>query len=158
GNTVVIVRHWTATDLCNNSASANQVITVRDTTPPTITAPPSVVLECPVDTSTNANGVATAIDTCGSVTVTYSDSVSNICGNSRMIPRTWRATDACGNVATALQTLTIRDTTPPVLTIPQNVVVECGNSTAPAATGNATATDTCNTATVSYADVVTNFC
>src|SRR6185436_9540467 len=121
GNTVVIVRRWTATDVCNNVTTANQVITVRDTTPPTITAPASVTLECPVDTSTNANGVATASDTCGTVTVTYTDSVSNICGNSQVISRTWRATDSCGNVATALQTLTIRDTKPPVLTTPANV-------------------------------------
>src|SRR5579859_7480571 len=117
-----------ATDACGNSASAVQTITVHDTTPPTITAPPSLVLECPADTTTNNTGVAVAQDGCSSVTLSYSDVVSNTCGASSIITRTWTATDACGNSASAVQTITVQDTTPPTLTITSNLVVSAGQS------------------------------
>src|SRR5260370_34076504 len=75
GATVSIFdRTWIATDDCGNQSSGVQRITVRDTTPPTIIAPPDVVLECPAtDVSTNVTGAAVALDSCGSVSLTYSD-------------------------------------------------------------------------------------
>jgi hypothetical protein len=158
GNSYVISRRWTATDSCGNSTNGTQSITVRDITAPVITAPPSITLDCPADSSTNNTGIATALDACGSAVVTFTDSVVNNCGNTKIISRTWRAVDQCGNSSTALQTITIRDITPPVLTHPANVVVECGSSTAPSATGNATALDACNAAAVTYSDSVSNSC
>src|SRR5204863_4146181 len=110
---------------CGNHASALQTIIVRDTTPPSITAPGNLTLECPAITTTNATGVATASDGCGSVTIIYSDVVSNSCAGNKVISRTWTATDQCGNSASALQTITVRDTTKPSLVIPTNVVMEC---------------------------------
>lgn len=158
GNSYVISRRWKATDACDNSSSGTQTITVRDITAPVLTIPPSVTLDCPADTSTNNAGFATAVDTCGSATVTFSDSVVNNCGNTKTISRTWRATDQCGNSSTGVQTITVRDLTPPVLTYPADLVVECGASTAPSATGNATALDACNGAIVTYSDSVSNAC
>jgi hypothetical protein len=158
GSTFVATRTWRATDACGNSSQCSQVATIVDTTPPVIVCPANITIECPAAPTTNITGVATATDTCNSVTVTYSDSSVPICGNARTISRTWRATDACGNVATCVQTITVRDTTPPTISIPPNVVVECGNSTAPSATGTATAQDTCNSVTVTYNDVATNNC
>src|SRR5947208_16915265 len=62
----VIDRTWTATDDCANHSSCVQQITVRDTTPPSISVPADMILECPVtDTSTNVTGAAVAPDTCG---------------------------------------------------------------------------------------------
>ena len=158
GSTRVIARTWTATDECGNAVSKVQTITVRDVTAPVITAPPSLTLDCPADGSTSNAGVATAIDACGSAVVTFTDAVVNNCGNTKVITRTWRAVDQCGNSSTAVQTITIRDITPPVLTYPGNVIVECGGSTAPSATGNATALDACSTASLNYTDTVTNLC
>jgi hypothetical protein len=158
GNSYAISRLWTATDACDNSSSGTQTITVRDITPPVITIPPSVTLDCPADSGTNATGVARAVDACGSAVVTFTDSVVNNCGNARTISRTWRATDQCGNSSTGVQTITVRDITAPVLTRPADLTLECGASTAPSATGNATAIDACNTATVTYIDSVTNAC
>src|SRR5437667_8348829 len=102
--------------------------------------------------------MATAQDTCSSVTVGYSDSVSNTCGGSKIISRTWTATDACGNRASCVQTITVRDTTPPTITCPSNVVLECPANTAPNYTGVATAQDTCSSVTVSFSDSVSNNC
>src|ERR1019366_8303576 len=123
GGTKVIAGAWTATDLCGNSTSAVQTITVHDTTAPSLTWPGNVALECPADTSTNKNGTATAWDACGPATVSYSDVVSNSCGGSQVITRTWTATDSCGNATNAIQIITVRDTKPPTLSVPANVVL-----------------------------------
>ena len=52
-------------------------------------------------------------------------------------------TDACGNVGSCVQTITVADTTAPVIVCPANVVISCEDSTAPLALGKATATDYC---------------
>jgi len=41
-----IVRHWSATDDCKNSASCDQVITFNDEEPPVLVCPPTKYLEC----------------------------------------------------------------------------------------------------------------
>ncbi|HUS72686.1 MAG TPA: choice-of-anchor Q domain-containing protein, partial [Sedimentisphaerales bacterium] len=113
GNTGTLTRTWTATDDCGNSSTCVQTITVVDTTPPVITCPPDVTLECPADTSVEANGSATAGDTCSSATITHSDAWQPGCGNTGTLARTWTATDECGNSSTCAQTITVVDTTPP---------------------------------------------
>src|SRR5207245_1935303 len=42
-----------------------------------------------------------------------------------VINRTWRATDDCGNSSTCVQQFTVRDTTPPAIAAPPDVVLEC---------------------------------
>src|SRR6185369_2440118 len=148
----------TATDGCGNSAAALQTITVRDITPPSITGPANLTLECPAVTTTNATGVATAQDGCGSVSISYSDVVSNTCANTKVISRTWSATDTCGNLATSLQTITVRDTTPPTITAPANLTLECPAVTTTNATGVATAQDDCGSFSITYSDVGPNTC
>src|SRR5207249_3984008 len=135
-----------------------QKITVRDITKPTITCPSDLVLECPADTTTNATGVATAQDTCSAVTVRYADSVTNNCGNTKVIARTWTATDACGNSNSCVQKITVVDTTKPTITCPPDLVLECPAVTTTNVTGVATAQDTCSAVTIRYTDSVTNNC
>src|SRR5262249_37010955 len=108
---------WTARDVSGNvSAPVTQTITVQDTTAPSITAPANLALPFTADTSTNATGVATAVDTCSSVTLAYSDAVTSNGDGSKLITRTWTATDACGNSASAVQTITL--SAPNALTLP----------------------------------------
>src|SRR5439155_857894 len=158
GNARRIARTWRAVDACGNSASGLQTITVADTTAPVLQMPANVTLEYPANTATNATGVATATDTNGSPTITYSDVVTNLCGNGRRIARTWTAVDACGNSASGLQTITVADTTAPVLQVPANLTLEYPANTATNATGVATATDASGSPTITYSDVVTNSC
>ncbi|MHC4676046.1 MAG: PKD domain-containing protein, partial [Planctomycetota bacterium] len=156
----VIVRTWTATDTSGNSSSCEQVITVQDTTPPTITCPADITLEleCPADTTPAATGSATATDTCGSVTITHSDLSVPGCGNTEVITRTWTATDECGNSSNCVQTIEVVDTTPPVITCPADVTLECPADTSPGATGSATANDTCGSVTITHSDVTVPGC
>ena len=158
GGTRVITRTWTATDSCSNRTNAVQIITVRDTRPPSLNVPASVVLECPADTGTNNTGAATAADACGTVTIAYSDSVSNACGITKVITRLWTATDVCGNATNRLQTITVRDTTPPAILVPGSVVLECPADTSTNNTGVTTAQDACGEVTIVYSDVVSNSC
>src|SRR5436190_12164 len=146
----VINRTWTATDDCGNSSTCMQRITVRDTTPPTITCPANRVLECPADTSANNTGVATAQDSCGLVSIGYSDRTLNNCAGTKVISRTWTATDQCGNRANCVQTITVVDTTPPVITCPANRILECPADTSTNATGVAIAQDNCGSVTIGY--------
>ena len=125
---------------------------VRDTTPPALRLPINLVLECPGDTRTNVTGVAIAPDACGSVAIAYSDIVSNGCGGTKTVWRTWTATDQCGNTTNSLQTIVVQDTTKPTITC-RAITVQCTgdlpaaytNLAAFLAAGN-TATDACDSA------------
>jgi hypothetical protein len=158
GGTRIIARTWMASDSCGNRTNAVQTITVRDLTPPQITAPPSVVLDCPASTLPSATGTAVAMDECSPATVTYSDATTIPCGGTKVITRTWIATDECGNRSTAMQTITVQDTRPPTITGPADRLLQCPADTRPSATGMATAQDGCSQATISYSDLVSKLC
>ena len=161
--TVVIDgRTWTAVDACGNSASAEQRITLQDTTAPAVAGyatclwPPNKKFICLTDTQ-----LVAATDNCGAVSRTYVDCsvterdrssgvVRNVAGSSALCVRTggrvciqsdrnggsvsryaahfvsrrvalvlmlfvahsvyaiqYDVTDACGNVASATQTVTV---------------------------------------------------
>ncbi|RKT00797.1 gliding motility-associated C-terminal domain-containing protein [Flavobacterium sp. 123] len=144
-----VTRTWTATDACGNTATASQTINVQDITAPVIAAlPEASTINCP---ATPEFAVATATDDCGSTfSLTSADVTTNgDCAGSYSVTRTWTATDACGNTATASQTINVQDITGPtfVETIPENITVEC--SEVPTA-DTLTATDNCSSATVTF--------
>jgi hypothetical protein len=132
GNARIILRRWVAMDSCNNSNVAVQTITVRDTTPPVLALPPNRVLNCPGNTTTNNTGMATATDVCSGVAISFSDVVSNSCGITKTIWRTWRAADQCGNAVTGVQTIQVVDT-PPTISCP-TISVQCVGDLPPAYT------------------------
>src|SRR5262249_26836492 len=126
GNTYTIARTWKATDACGNTSSCVQTIKVVDTTPPTITCPPDKQLQCGKSTDPSNTGTATASDTCNAVAISYSDTTNAPnCTGKQGIDRTWKATDACGNIATCVQHITYVDTTAPAITCPSNITVQC---------------------------------
>ncbi|MCT4629993.1 Ig-like domain-containing protein, partial [Winogradskyella sp.] len=167
GNTKIITRTWTVTDECGNSVSADQTITVQDTTPPTIdnTNTDNIVIQCGVtpDGTLEAwianNAGATASDTCGNITWSndFGANTNVDCANGA-ITVTFTATDECGNASNTTATYSIIDTVDPVLTIPADVTVECTESTDTSATGTATATDDCATPNVTFSDVEVDNC
>ncbi len=135
-------RTWTATDDCGNDVSATQIVTVDDTTPPSITCPASTSQECPADTSVGFNGTASGADNCGAVTISSSDASVAGCGATETITRTWTATDACQNPVSCDQLIAVVDTTPPTLSgVPANASAEC-DAVPPAASPSAS--DACD--------------
>ena len=147
---------WTAEDSNGNMATAKQLITVVDTTPPSITAPANVTAEATgVLTSVNV-GTATTSDIFA-VTVTNNAPASFALGVTTV---TWRATDTSGNASTAVQQVKVVDTTPPLLIPPPNKTAEATGVLTVVNIGTATATDPfgvtiTNNAPASYALGVT---
>ena len=137
-----IVRTWTATDACDNKAIAKQTITVQDKVPPVFAnIPAPVIIEC---SDALPTAQPTATDACSQVTITSKDSTQVVDPCNKIITRTWSAIDACGNIATATQIITIRDTKAPVFNndVPKALTVSC-DANIPAVT-TPTAIDNCD--------------
>ncbi|QBZ98778.1 HYR-like domain-containing protein [Flavobacterium sangjuense] len=155
-----ITRTWTVTDICGNSSTANQAISIQDVTAPTwttIAGSLDATVECS-DAAALASAQAlfpTASDNCDTdvtnIVKTSGAFVASLtCANAGTYTNTWTVTDACGNTSQVFtQTITVRDTTPPTWTTVAGTLdatVECSNATALA---NAqalapTATDNCD--------------
>ena len=133
--------------------TCSKTVSVVDTTAPVITCPPNAMVECGGSTLPAATGTATAIDNCSTLGVGFTDAVTPGCGATRVIMRTWTATDACGNASSCVQTITVVDTTPPTIDDVPDATVECfTGSTDPSVTGSATGSDICGSVTISYLD------
>lgn len=104
----------TVTDTLGASGNDNVVITVEDTTPPLITAPAALTIECTGLGTAVALGSPVASDTCALAMVTNNAPALFPVGTTLV---TWIATDTGANSATDTQLVTVEDTTPPTLTV-----------------------------------------
>ncbi len=132
----------TATDATKNTRTETFTVTVTDKTAPTVTvAPGSVTVE--------ATGPTGAVV---SYTVSASDLVEGVMTPTCSVasPRTFpigattvtcSATDSAGNTGAASFTVTVRDTTPPVLTLPAPIVTEATSASGATVSYAASATD-----------------
>jgi len=140
GTTTVMFK---ATDEAENTATATTTVTVVDTTPPEITCPSDITIEC-----TGAEGTPVELG---------SPTVSDICDPDPAVSNdapavfplgetavTWKAADASGNSSACTQTVTVVDTTPPVLTVPGDVTAEQAETAGTVVPLTATATDLCD--------------
>jgi|GEM_PF-1050222 len=135
----VITRTFTATDDAGNSTSAEQTITVQDTTAPEFTfVPADYTVECSEEMPMD---VATASDNCGEVTIEVeSETTSGNATGNYVITRTFTATDDAGNSTSTSQTITVVDTTAPILNVPADYTAECSDEMP---MDDATASDNC---------------
>jgi len=100
-------------------------ISDTETEPPLLTCPADVTLECGDPSTPATTGVPTGEDACGPPTFDFADTVNPTCGSSGIVVRRWTATDPLGNTAACDQALTVTDTTPPTVTAPAPIVLEC---------------------------------
>ncbi len=132
---LIITRTWTYTDMCGNSVSVAQLITVNDITPPTASNPAPLSVECIGDVPVpDITAVIDEADNCTAApVVAFVSDVSD--GNTcpEVITRTYSVTDECGNSINVTQTITINDITPPTV-VCQDITVQLD------ATGNVTIT------------------
>ena len=146
GNTTIT---WTVTDGSGNKATTTQIITVVDTTLPTIIAPQNIIVQA--NSACNAFNVALgspiASDNCTLATLTNDAPNIFLLGTTTV---TWTATDASGNVKTATQLVTVVDGIKPSILAPSAISVSasanCGVVNLDL--GSAVVTDNCSIATV----------
>src|SRR6185503_12862408 len=98
-----------------------QTITVHDTISPVVTGPANLSVQCDADIPAPNLASVSAADNCDPAPVLafVSDVPAGAC--PKVITRTYKATDACGNVGNYTQTITVHDTTAPVITSPANL-------------------------------------
>ena len=145
-NRFTVTRTYRATDACGNTADCNQMISIFDNTPPSITCPANMTVTCASGVPAPNTGSVTSTDNCnGAATITFDgDAISSqICANSYTIARTYRATDECGNTATCNQLITVIDQSAPSITCPANVSVSCTGLVPAVNTASVTASDNC---------------
>jgi len=156
GTTVVT---WTATDSSGNTSTpCAQTITVNDTEAPVISCPANITHGTdPGTCSAVINpGTATATDNCDNPTITGTRSDNQPL--NAPYPRgtttiTWTARDSSNNSSSCTQTITVNDTEAPAISCPANITRsnDPGMCSANINPGTATATDNCDTPTVTGA-------
>lgn len=146
---------WTATDASGNAASVTQTVTISDTTPPTIVAPADLTIECEGPATVIDLGTPTVSDVCDPAPAVVNDAPADFHLGTHVV--TWTATDASGNVATATQTVTVVDTTPPTLVPPADITTEGTGPTTPVDVGTPQVTDVCDPAPTFSHDAPTEF-
>jgi outer membrane protein assembly factor BamB len=101
--------------------SAQALVTVVDTTPPTIQCGTNQVVGPGMGWSFDT---PVATDACGgtNVTITVVNTVTNVSGCAVDVTRTWQATDGSGNSSLGSQTVTLLDAAPPT--------IQCGTTKA----------------------------
>ncbi|MBK9015291.1 MAG: hypothetical protein IPM82_15205 [Saprospiraceae bacterium] len=154
-----ITRHWTATDVCGNSTFAQQTIVIMpDQSAPVFTlASQDLTMNC-TTAGTPIFDTPTVSDNCAegtSLTISHHDvwsgGGSTACAN-QTVTRTWTALDACGNEATASQTITIVDNEAPIFsTVPADQSLTCGEAVV---FGTPEAADGCSTVSLTHTDEV----
>ena len=97
---------WTATDSGGHTGTATQRVTVQDTTPPAVTAPPDVTAEATGALTTVEIGTATATDAVDPNPTVTSDAPESFHPGETAV--TWTATDSAENEATVTQTVTVQ--------------------------------------------------
>jgi len=105
---------YTATDGANLTDSCTTKITVQDTTPPSITCPPTQTLECTANHSAPATpAAASGSDICAAVNVSKPAAGTFPLGTTTL---TYTATDQAGLQTSCNSAIVVQDTTPPTIT------------------------------------------
>ncbi len=113
-----ITRTWIVTDNCGNSDSHSQIVTVVDTTPPSISLMDTVTLSCDEVDNNEVNAMLFSVaDGCSQVITIVEDSIVGE-GCSYDIIRTYTAMDVCGNTSVVVQIIKVIDTEPPSVSVP----------------------------------------
>jgi len=140
GSTTV---HCSSTDAHGNTGTSTFTVTVTlvDTTPPVVTVPANMTVE-----ATGSGGAAVTFTATATDNIDGTDPVTCAPASGSTFPIatttvTCHATDAHGNTGSASFTVTVRDTTPPVVTVPANMTVEATGPSGATVTFTASATD-----------------
>ncbi|WP_157448695.1 HYR domain-containing protein, partial [Bizionia sp. APA-3] len=154
GTTVVT---WTYTDVNSNASTQTQNVVINDTVAPIFnTCPPSVSLNNDLGAcgAIATYPMPTASDTCGTVTITQTDSTGLTSGDVFPIGTTtieFTADDGNGNTAICSFTVTVTDAENPTITCPSDIIVNADTNCEATTVnlGTPTTNDNCGIASVS---------
>ena len=119
GKTIVT---WTAVDASGNSSTADQTITIVDTTKPALSIPHDQTVEASNLQETLVDiGQADAHDITGIYSIVHNAPDVFPLGSTLIA---WTTTDNHNNITTAYQTITVVDTTAPTIISPQDITAE----------------------------------
>jgi len=147
GRTYSATRLWRAIDACGSNTTCFQTITVVDTMPPVMTCVAIKTVECGAAWTFDR---PSAYDLCDrtNVSVVIVGTVTNtvgFCGRNFSTTRTWRATDTCSTSnSVCSQTVTVVDTTPPMIYCPPTLVAISPGTNGIPVTFNPAVSDFCN--------------
>jgi GTP:adenosylcobinamide-phosphate guanylyltransferase len=141
--------HVTATDAAGNIAEGDFVVTVVDTTAPLLSVPADLTVEATSAAGAVVTFAAQATDAVSTPTVTYSKQPGSVFALGTTVV-TATATDAAGNVTKKTFSVTVVDTTPPVLTVPGDMKVEATSAAGALVTFAAQATDAVSAVKIVY--------
>ncbi len=116
-----------ATDASGNTANGSFTITIQDTTPPTLTLPANITLE-----ATGPTGAVVTFSASATDVVDGSPLVNCVPASGSMFPVTTTTvncsvTDSNGNTSTGSFTVTVQDTTAPVISPMADIAVVTTN-------------------------------
>ena len=133
-----ITESWLISDGCGASTNCSQTVTVSGCCPSNclqVICPTNKTVPCGTtwtfDLPTASTCCTNLFDppngTLTNVLITSTSLVTNgVC--PKVITQTWQIIDGCGNTNTCTQTVTVVDTTPPVINCPTNTVVVALNA------------------------------
>ena len=114
------------------------VVSSVDITPPVVTPPSDILSEATAYLTSVTLGEATAVDDFDGILEVIPNTVGPFALGQHSV--LWSAEDLAGNIGASTQTVSIVDTTPPVLIMPADITVVFGNTEA-IVIGTAQATD-----------------
>jgi hypothetical protein len=113
-----------ATDRAGNVEADNTLTVKIDQTPPTLTLPSNLVVEATGPSGTPVNFSWSATDSLSGVYSTFIDYPSGYVFPLGQTTVHVTAQDLAGNISKGSFMVTVRDTTPPALTLPSPIVAE----------------------------------
>lgn len=154
----VVWRTWKARDECGNTAVATvQTLKLR-VDPPAVRFPVNVSVTCLSSTEPSDTGipVVSEPDLCGwnasgIVTVDHEDTEVETGNCNRLITRTWRITDICGNALQKFQTITVTHQSPDIKA-PLSTTSSCDGSENFNVVGQATTSRSCKSVNITHSD------
>ncbi len=130
-----------AADNSDNTATGSFGVTVVDTTPPVLTLPANITAEATSAAGAVVTFTATALDLVDGVRPVTCAPASRSTFAIQTTTAQCSSTDAHGNTATSSFTVSVRDTTPPVVSTSGNVTVNATSPAGAVVTFAASATD-----------------
>ena len=130
----IITRTYQVEDLCGNTVTCTQTITINDDVLPTMTCPDDLTAVCDIseqpayaDYAAFVAAGGSANDNCGIDEASFILLSENSDGETcpETVTRVYQVADLCGNLITCTQTITINDDVLPTMTCPEPLTATC---------------------------------